>query len=46
MFCVMTSVRIAAPGSGCRLLADTSIDPLAQQVGMAIVAGVLLDHVD
>jgi len=27
-------------------LADTSIDALTQQVGVTVVAGVLLDHVD
>jgi hypothetical protein len=27
-------------------LADTTVDPLSQQVGMGVVAGVLLDHVD
>ena len=28
-----------------RLLAEAPVYPLAQQVGMAVVAGVLLDHV-
>jgi hypothetical protein len=28
------------------LLADTSVDPLAQQVGVAAVPGVFLDHVN
>ena len=28
------------------LLTDAAVDPLPQEVGMAIVAGVLLDHVD
>jgi Protein of unknown function (DUF2568) len=29
-----------------RLLADTSVNTLAQEIGMAVVAGVLLDHVN
>jgi len=28
------------------LLSDASIDSLAEQVGVAVVAGILLDHVD
>ena len=28
------------------LLADTSVNALAQEIGMAVVAGVLLDHVN
>ena len=28
------------------LLADTSVNTLAQEIGMAVVAGVLLDHVN
>ena len=45
----------ARPGSGgaqgrCLvrpgLLADTAVDPLAEQIGVAEVAGVLLDHVE
>jgi hypothetical protein len=36
------ALRSAAPG----LLADAAVDPLAEQVGVAEVAGVLLDHVE
>jgi hypothetical protein len=32
------------PSSG--LLADASVNMLAQEIGMAVVAGVLLDHVN
>jgi hypothetical protein len=34
----------ACPAS--RLLADAAVNPLADEVGVAVVAGVLLDHVD
>ncbi len=45
----------ARPGSGgaqgrclvrSGLLADAAVDPLAEQIGVAEVAGVLLDHVE
>ena len=34
--------RLVRPG----LLADAAVDPLAEQIGVAEVAGVLLDHVE
>lgn len=36
----------ATLGSFVGLLADAAVDPLAEQVGVAEVAGVLLDHVE
>ena len=32
--------------AACELLADASVDPLTQQVGVTEVAGVLVDHFD
>jgi hypothetical protein len=40
------SGRGGSAGGSAGLLADASVDPLAQQVGVSVVAGVLLDHVD
>jgi hypothetical protein len=34
--------RLVRPG----LLADAAVDPLAEQIGVAEVAGILLDHVE
>jgi hypothetical protein len=33
---------VAAGGTS---LADPAVDPLSQQIGMAVVPGILLDHV-
>jgi hypothetical protein len=34
------------PVRGPGLLTDAAVDSLTQEVGMAVVAGILLDHVD
>ena len=49
--CTHTAERPARPSywstrTPAGLLADAAVDALPQQVGMAVVAGVLLDHVD
>jgi hypothetical protein len=44
---VSGSAENSAPDHGGKgLHADGSVDPLAEQVCVAVVAGVLLDHVD
>ena len=49
-FAVEPSPALAVRRAGARLvgglLADAAVDPLAEQVGVAEVAGVLLDHVE
>jgi hypothetical protein len=37
---------VRRPDIATGLLADTSVYALAQEIGMAVMAGVLLDHVD
>jgi hypothetical protein len=40
------TAAIAPPSPASALLSDASVNALAQQVGVTVVAGVLLDHVD
>ena len=43
MLCRCGTYRLRCPP--LPLLAEASVDPLTQQVGVSIVAGILFDHV-
>jgi hypothetical protein len=49
-FAVEAALALAVRRAGAwlvrGLLADAAVDPLAEQIGVAEVAGVLLDHVE